>query len=169
MLDSGSRERRRWTSSARSSQSTSTTPPNPANGPEDILPIARHSLSVFAREEGKAFKSFSAQAEDILTAYGWPGNVRQLQNVIRNAVVLHQGSVVQPAMLPPLHASMGTTSLPVPAGGAPIRPLRLAEREIIETAIGQCGGSIARAATMLRISPSTIYRKRASWRREKPG
>ena len=89
--------------------------------------------------------------------------------VIRNAVVLHQGSVVQPAMLPPLHAAMGTTPMPVPAGGAPIRPLRLAERDIIETTIDQCGGSIARAAALLRISPSTIYRKRDSWRRKKPG
>ena len=67
---------------------------------DDVLQIAREFLRQFAAEEGKAFVGFSHEAEQILRDYEWPGNVRQLQNVIRNIVVLHNGEQVLPAMLP---------------------------------------------------------------------
>ncbi|MBU6499220.1 MAG: sigma-54 dependent transcriptional regulator, partial [Rhodospirillales bacterium] len=67
----------------------------------DVLLIARHFLTSFAREEGRRFERFSPEAEARLAAYAWPGNVRQLQNVVRNVVVLHDGAVVEAAMLPP--------------------------------------------------------------------
>jgi two-component system repressor protein LuxO len=66
----------------------------------DVTLIARHFLQAFAREEGKRFRGFSAEAEAALAAYPWPGNVRQLQNVVRNIVVLQDGATVERAMLP---------------------------------------------------------------------
>ena len=66
----------------------------------DVLLVARHFLASFAKEEGKRFRGFAADAEAALAGYGWPGNVRQLQNVVRNIVVLHDGERVERAMLP---------------------------------------------------------------------
>ncbi|MCH2098441.1 MAG: helix-turn-helix domain-containing protein, partial [Pseudomonadales bacterium] len=54
------------------------------------------------------------------------------------------------------------TDFPVPMGV----PLRVLERQIIEATIAHCGGSIPRAAGMLEVSPSTIYRKKESWERQ---
>jgi DNA-binding NtrC family response regulator len=68
---------------------------------DDVLLIAGHFLRQFAGEEGKQFTEFSPEVEQILSNYKWPGNIRQLQNVIRNIVVLHNGEMVTPLMLPP--------------------------------------------------------------------
>ena len=62
--------------------------------PEDIIDIAQASLLQFAAEEGKTFTGFDAEVAAILTSRPWPGNVRQLLNVIRNVVVLHDGPLV---------------------------------------------------------------------------
>ena len=74
-------------------------PPLRARG-EDVLMIARHFLTQFAREERRGFQGYSAAAEQALARYGWPGNVRQLQNVVRNIVVLHDGERVELDMIP---------------------------------------------------------------------
>ena len=68
--------------------------------PEDILEIAQASLRQFAAEEGKTFTGFDAGVAAILTSRPWPGNVRQLLNVVRNIVVLHDGPLVTAEMLP---------------------------------------------------------------------
>ena len=61
-----------------------------------LLVIAR-----FAEEEGKEFRSLSVKASQALMDFSWPGNVRQLENVLRNAVVLNDGSEITMNMLPP--------------------------------------------------------------------
>jgi two-component system repressor protein LuxO len=68
---------------------------------DDVLLIARHFLTKFGREERKEFKGFSPEAEKIMCNYAWPGNVRQLLNVVRNVVVLNDGDIIQPFMFPP--------------------------------------------------------------------
>ncbi|NBB82637.1 MAG: response regulator, partial [Alphaproteobacteria bacterium] len=57
----------------------------------DVLQIAEHFLTDYAAEEGRRFERFADDASARLAAYHWPGNVRQLQNVVRNIVVLHDG------------------------------------------------------------------------------
>ncbi len=148
----------------------------------DILLIARQFLTDLAREEGKRFTSFSAQAEDALKKYSWPGNVRQLLNVVRNAVVLNDGEVVTPSMLPglpsvvlPLQADRmrraGDMTGTEAAGdanqlsGNGIRPLWQVEKQAIEEAVERCDGNVLQAAARLGISDSTIYRKRRIWER----
>ena len=147
--------------------------------------------------------------EQVFQAYPWPGNVRQLQNVIRNVVVLHDGEQVTPSMLPsPLnqpakslhpqqrppaqgpsqgsgqgsghgvvengngfgqHAAPGLSAV-MAQSAAPeprrVRPLWQVEKEAIEEAIAACDGNIPRAAALLEISASTIYRKRMAWEAE---
>lgn len=67
---------------------------------QDILVLAERFLAKFSEEENKQFSSFSPETVDLLIAYSWPGNIRELQNVIRNIVVLHEGDMVLPSMLP---------------------------------------------------------------------
>jgi DNA-binding NtrC family response regulator len=144
---------------------------------EDILQIANHFLSEYADEESKEFRDFSPEAQQVLLTYQWPGNVRQLQNVIRNVVVLNEGGTAQVDMLPKLmlHGASNlegsvenTASVMHDLGShhgsnAPVLPLWLSEKKAIEAAIEQCGGNIPRAASLLEVSPSTIYRKKQSW------
>jgi DNA-binding NtrC family response regulator len=143
---------------------------------DDVLMIAHEFLTRFSSEESKQFTAFAPETEALLQAYNWPGNVRELENVIRNVVVLNDGELVVPDMLPPEFraAEIYTQRAPSPAArpgftesGAqaadPIRPLWLVEREAIENAIASCGGNIPKAAALLGISASTIYRKRQTW------
>jgi two-component system repressor protein LuxO len=66
----------------------------------DVLLIARAFVETFAREDGRGFRGFAPDVEAALRAYHWPGNVRQLQNVVRSVVVLNDGPLVTLDMLP---------------------------------------------------------------------
>jgi DNA-binding NtrC family response regulator len=152
--------------------------------PEDIAEIAQASLVAFAAEEGKSFTGFDPETMAILSTRHWPGNVRQLLNVVRNIVVLNDGPLVMPHMLPAEVSREGATAgagervtplptaspRPLPPGEIrkPVElligtPLAEVERELIEATIAHCDGSIPRAAKILALSPSTIYRKLESW------
>ncbi len=79
-------------------------PPLRARG-TDVIEIAEKFLADIAAEERKGFDRFAGDTKAALMAYGWPGNVRQLENVIRNIVVMHSGEMVTVDMLPPpLHS-----------------------------------------------------------------
>ncbi len=152
---------------------------------DDVIEIANHFLRLYSEEEGKAFQRLAPETEALLRAYEWPGNVRQLQNVIRHVVVLNQGEVVTPDMLPPPLRNRpgddatraghgGELAEPAPerqvAGpvvaapnGMEIKPLWLVEKEAIERTIAACDGNVPKAAALLGISASTIYRKRVAW------
>ena len=151
---------------------------------DDVILLARHLLKSYTHEENKHFERFSAETETILRAFDWPGNVRQLQNVIRNIVVLNDQDIVTPSMLPPpLSEISAFPATPVPGGlqtaetpatpgssdAMAIRPLWEIEKQVIEQAIENCDGNIPKAAAMLEISPSTIYRKRQQWENASQG
>jgi len=135
----------------------------------DILDLARAFLATCAEEENKGFERYSAAAELTLTSFPWPGNVRQLQNVIRHAVVLHDGPEITEAMLPiafgliPDTLELAGKQTATESQGPDVVPFWQQERRIIEEAVERFDGNISRAAAALEISPSTIYRKRQSW------
>jgi two-component system repressor protein LuxO len=137
---------------------------------DDIILIARHFVSELSAREGRGFASLSAEAEAALLGYDWPGNVRQLRNVLHNAVVLHDGPVLTASMLPPLaaaalNAAPAPASAPAAAESSEIMPLAAMERAYVERAIALCDGNIQLAARRLGISASTIYRKKEAWER----
>lgn len=134
----------------------------------DISLIANRLLKKIATEEHKNFKSFSQTAEAIMRGYAWPGNIRELNNVIRKIVVLNDGEVVTPPMLPRellVHEapaptqSKSVTSYPL----LPLQPLWLSEKQIIEFTLEQCQGNIKEAAIILEVNASTLYRKLKKW------
>ncbi len=132
---------------------------------DDVMALAETFLRRFSAEEGRRFRGFDAEAAGRIVASPWPGNVRQLENLVRRIVVLHDGEAVTAAMLPPTSGEPP----PSPLGAyaitptAAVLPYRDQERRIIEAALSACGGNIARAAVALEISPATIYRKRQAW------
>ena len=139
---------------------------------DDIMEIAEYFLTNYAKEEGKDFASYSPEVDVILRQFNWPGNVRQLQNVIRNIVVLHNDvQVMQTHLPPPLNTSLsGNQFLQIPnpvittkPTDGPLKSLASIEREAVERAIELCDGNIPKAAALLDVSPSTIYRKKQGW------
>jgi two-component system repressor protein LuxO len=66
----------------------------------DVILIARKFLKHFSQEENKNFEEFTEEVENLLLKYTWPGNVRQLQNVIHSTVVLNNGKFLTKEMLP---------------------------------------------------------------------
>ncbi len=154
---------------------------------DDMVLIARHFLVQFAKEEGKNFSDLAPEVETTFRAYPWPGNVREVQNVIRHIIVLNDGDQVLPEMLPPpvgggavdgsftermteaphspaTAANPGVAAVPATAERAEaIRPLAEVEREAIDQAIQLCDGNIPKAAHFLGVSASTIYRKKQAW------
>ncbi len=157
---------------------------------DDIVEIAKEFLARFSEREGKAPRSLSEDAARKLLAYDWPGNIRQLQNVIRNAIVMNDAKVIDASMLaipdvtrlearpaspPSSSLSNSPSRLDVDGGGgsqgilldpgrwkspSDVVSLEVIERAAIERTVEICDGNISRAATYLGVSPSTIYRKR---------
>lgn len=154
---------------------------------EDLMTIANELLHAYAKEENKLFKRFSPDVQKILHSHQWLGNVRELQNVIRNMVVLHHGEEITMEMLPaPLNqlqvdsavaktfqpkaalsneAEVSDEDLPSMPNMQVIRlqPLWMTEREAIQYAIDECDGNVPKAAAALDVSASTIYRKLQAW------
>ncbi|EJN6826907.1 AAA family ATPase [Vibrio cidicii] len=136
---------------------------------EDVIEIAYSLLGYMSHEEGKNFVRFSPQVLERFNEYEWPGNVRQLQNVLRNIVVLNNGKEITLEMLPPpLNQPLARSENRLfkelePVSVTDIYPLWMTEKMAIEQAIKACDGNIPRAAGYLDVSPSTIYRKLQTW------
>jgi DNA-binding NtrC family response regulator len=89
-----------------------------AERPEDIPELVRHFLARFAAEEGKRVTGISAEALTLLSAYRWPGNVRQLENAVFRAVVLAEGNEIGVAEFPQITQAASTPS-PAPIATMP--------------------------------------------------
>ena len=150
-------------------------PPLRARG-ADIDLIAKSFLAEYSAQEGKVFTGFSDNALFAMESHDWPGNVREVQNLVRLAVVMNDGPVVECSMLeellgeseamPMLDVSTFNAGLPGTVKTdrfQSVRQLWQIERDAIEAAIVGCNGSVPKAAEKLGVSPSTIYRKRESW------
>ncbi len=139
----------------------------------DVIALAEAALDRFAREEGRKFNALDTEVKDLLLHLTWPGNVRQLLNVVRHAVVLNDGPTVTRAMLPmELHHELDNAATVTDTAATPKvtldgligRTLAEVERLVIEETITRHGGSVPKAARVLDVSPSTLYRKIDIWK-----
>jgi two-component system response regulator PilR (NtrC family) len=130
---------------------------------EDIPLLAEHFLTRFREQMGKRVEGLSAEAVRCLEEFGWPGNVRQLENVIERAVALERTTVIQAGSLPlevcqkgdallSRNDDSGGASLPEAGLDLP-KHLESQEREFVAQALRQAGGRHDRAARLLGISP----------------
>jgi DNA-binding NtrC family response regulator len=113
---------------------------------EDVLPIAESFLVAARRSSGRAWR-LGADALAELTAYDWPGNIRELQNRIQRATVTASGDVLSAA-------DLGLSSDRPPAA-APVH----GEKEQIENVLREAGGNVSDAAKALGVSRQALYRK----------
>jgi NtrC-family two-component system response regulator AlgB len=124
---------------------------------DDILAIAENQLQQLARHSALALKGFSADARHILERYSWPGNIRELRNVIERATILATGEQIEAADLP---SSLGETEPEAVALGGPYSIDEI-EAEHIRRVLGR-SKTLQEAATILKLDPTTLLRKRKS-------
>ncbi|MGL4320897.1 MAG: sigma-54-dependent transcriptional regulator [Paracoccaceae bacterium] len=136
---------------------------------EDVIEIAEAALDRFAAEEDRRFTGLDEPVKALFRRYNWPGNIRQLLNVLRNVVVLNRGGLVTLDMLPdgltevPEASIIAATVDQHPLGDLIGKTLAEIERAVIEATLARHDGSVSRAARTLEIAPSTLYRKIESW------
>ena len=115
-----------------------------------------------ANSEGKVV-DIDPVAEEMLLSYGWPGNVREMDNVLSRAYILADGGTVTAGDLPPEVAQpaavAGSPGMTVAQGGSLRAQLRQFERDIIDRTLAECGGDRRAAAQRLGVGLSSLYRK----------
>jgi PAS domain S-box-containing protein len=126
---------------------------------EDIPMLVEYFIDRFARQAGKSFQALNKQSLDLLQSYPWPGNIRELQNVIERSVIVCETETFS------VDESWLSRQPPVTVPSASLEPLRKLpsqEKEIIEAALSESGGRVygpTGAATRLGIPRSTLEHK----------
>ena len=122
----------------------------------DIELLARHFLHLFSRELNKDIREISEEALNLLRAHRWPGNIRELRNVMeRAAIFAPRGTVLRATHLP----AYLRQEAPAPDGPGSASSLTEMEQLHIQRVLQLCKGNRARAAEILQISPVTLWRK----------
>jgi two-component system repressor protein LuxO len=158
---------------------------------QDSIQIAHFFLQHFSELENKIFVGLSSEAQKLIQNFDWPGNVRQLENTIHSAIVMSEGPlltektiirqlrlsdekvreistkkksphVMQVYSLHPFAAATKASD-EIFTGIEGIRSLAEVEKAAIENAIAACNDNVVKAAGLLGVSPSTLYRKVQQW------
>jgi DNA-binding NtrC family response regulator len=146
--------------------------------PEDVLPLARHFVTLYARANGITPPRFSPEAEQRLTEWHWPGNVRELENAIHRAVVLVDGETIEAEhlnfqLLPRQNVRpkftlvtdkgeyLGAISATSPLANRTLADL---EREAILCTLESTRGNKTEAARRLGVTARTLSNKMKLWR-----
>ena len=131
--------------------------PSLAECPEDILPLAEFFRKKFSDELHKETSGFSPDAERLMLAHSWSGNIRELQNRVRRAVLISKTTVIAVSDLNIRKTSNDNVAKIVPD----LRPIKDddAEKQLIIRTLESCNGNKTKASRMLNINPTTLYRK----------
>jgi len=134
---------------------------------EDIYLLMKHFLNQYNKQFNKNFQEIEDEAYEIILEYPWPGNIRELKNMIERIVLLEDDTVLRPKHLPPsikggaapigeattLRMFEMTLSRPLPSDGIPFEEmLRNAEKEFIVKAMREAGGNQSKASRLLRLN-----------------
>ncbi|HEY7521813.1 MAG TPA: sigma-54 dependent transcriptional regulator [Methylomirabilota bacterium] len=123
---------------------------------DDIPILVAHFIGRIAKDVGKTIAGIAPEALGVLERYHWPGNIRELENVIERAIVLGSGEQITPDSLPRHLAQPsepGEFPVDIPAGGMDLEGLLAAvESRYIRLALDRAGGLQVRAAELLRLS-----------------
>ncbi len=113
--------------------------------------LARNLLEKFGAQHGRILKGFSADALNAIQHYAWPGNVREMENKIKGAVIMAEGKQVSAA-------DLGLSEVDAQAPNLNLREVRrLSETGAIKRALVYASGNISKAAKMLGITRPTLY------------
>lgn len=139
--------------------------PTLANRRDDIRALVDHLIERVNREQGLPKRPVSDDAIAVLQAYDWPGNVRQLKNIVERMLILGDGtSEIGPDDLPPEVTSDGAGSVTSIGGESfvamPLREAREAfERNYLIAQINRFGGNVSRTASFVGMERSALHRK----------
>ncbi|MBO9562709.1 MAG: sigma 54-interacting transcriptional regulator [Niastella sp.] len=125
---------------------------------DDIVLLAQHFLRYCSVKNGRVITGISDAALASLQAYSWPGNIRELENLIERSVLLTKGPTIENIPLPVTHQQAAAPH----NGDRPIKTIEENEREHILAALAQCGGRIrgkGGAAEILGVPPTTLASK----------
>ena len=125
---------------------------------EDIPALASHFISIYNRKAGKKITGISEKALKAMITYNWPGNIRQLENLIERSVLLTKGSIIEDISIPALQKS----DSPMIAQDAHMKTIHENERDYIILVLKKCKGKIwgsGGAAELLNLPPTTLKSK----------
>jgi DNA-binding NtrC family response regulator len=119
--------------------------------PDDIMPCANEFLRRSAARNRKQITGFAPPAESALLAYSWPGNIRELENLVERAVIFSRGTIIE------------TVDLPLCAAAATPSSLSEVERATVVKALAVHHGNISHTAAALGLSRAALYRRLAKY------
>ncbi len=130
--------------------------------PDDIPLLAQHFVQKYGRETGQTDLGLDPKTIDVLKTHAFPGNVRELENIIERAVILCTGDTIRPRDLPadldrPEPRKIDLADLELPAGTGLNLALEDLERKFIAQALDRAGGVQAQAAEALGLTKQTLY------------
>jgi len=126
---------------------------------DDIPLLCDHFLARLCREMARPPVTLEPEALNLLMVYEWPGNIRELENILERAIVLCEGSRVTPSDLPFTRRD-ATPAVRLPAAFQPLREVvEEVERQMIARAMEAAGGVKTEAARLLDLKPSVLYYK----------
>lgn len=128
---------------------------------DDLELLANHFIAKYAKRSNKHVNGITAEALKQLTAYKWPGNIRELEHLIERNILFAQGDKIEHFDIPEAISQQVTDTKQEQPNG-PLRSMEDMEREHIINALKQCGGKVfgsGGAAEILKINPTTLYTK----------
>jgi DNA-binding NtrC family response regulator len=138
--------------------------------PEDVAVYAREFLESCARPGGGGARGFSAEALELMTGYGWPGNVAELRSVVERAAALAGEEEILREHLPAelISAAEAPGGVAESEVGVVSRPLVEIEREAIQAAMNRSGGNLSQVARDLGVSRTSLYDRIARYGLRRP-
>jgi two-component system response regulator HydG len=126
---------------------------------EDISLLADFFLKRYAEKNQRIFKGFTPRAMDLMMRYDWPGNVREIENVVERAVIMARGEMVTPAEFPDILQQLDPEFKATYVDLSPGRTLKEVEKDMIIRTLEETGGNRTHAAKILGISRRTLQLK----------
>ena len=126
---------------------------------EDVPLLAKHFLREFSASYGRKPKELATEAMDVLTAYSWPGNIRELKNMIERIVIMNSQPLIQKKHLPSL-LYRDNSRRTAAAEASTLQQARAAyEKDFILRKLEENKGNVSRTAELLGLERSHLYRK----------
>ncbi len=126
---------------------------------EDIPLLTQHFLAYFCSQEGRRIKTIAPDALEVLMNYSWPGNIRELKNLVERLVIMVQDETISLAHLPEsvqVPSATGTTF----GGSATLKEAREQfERDFLRQKLNEYEGNISRTAEAIEMERSNLHRK----------
>ena len=138
---------------------------------DDILPLSNYFIQKYSRTFDKRVTSISQEAQIILSRYSWPGNIRELENIIERAIIVCRGSLIEPQDLPDQlyvgalsrhkidHCERPSPLMSSELGTSTMQGKEQREFEELTEALQKWSGNLSEVAKQLGVSRPTIYRK----------